>query len=252
MDKITDHKVFIDKIKLSLVNQINDLLENKKNLIDGLQFCKNYAEVYDEVIRKVYLETQDNKSGFAVAACGSYGRNELCFKSDIDIVFLTGDTEDQKINDRIKMVIKGLWDTGIDIAYTIRNFQDCINTYSNDHPSFTALLETRYICGDPFIYVDFINSFHQFLEKEKDFFFVYSVIEGIEFRHNKFGNSVKLLEPNIKNSAGSLRDLHDLFWIFKSLYPNNFTEIGINKTYYKRIIYSGQPKLLNGFSGISL
>ncbi|MEJ5166569.1 MAG: circadian clock KaiB family protein, partial [Thermoanaerobaculia bacterium] len=48
-----------------------------------------------------------------------------------------------------------------------------------------------------------------FLENEKDFFFTYSVIESISLRHNKYGNSVKLLEPNIKNSAGGLRDLHD-------------------------------------------
>jgi [protein-PII] uridylyltransferase len=228
-----DSKGFIEKVKISITNQIDDLVNNKKNILDGFQFCKAHAEIYDDAIKKIFLELFPD-SHISIAACGSYGRNELCYKSDIDIVFLTGNAGSDETNNRIRSILKSFWDLGLELGYSIRSNEDCINTYYNDHSSFTALLETRYICGDPFIYINFINKFYDFLEDEKNFFFIHSVVEGIDLRHTKFGNSVKLLEPNVKNSAGSLRDLHDLFWIFKSFYPHSYTNIFAEKKYEKK------------------
>lgn len=221
MNLIEDYKKFVEKTKEGLKNQINDLINNKKNILIGSQFCRVYAEIYDEVIRKVVTEVGSNLD-FTIIACGSYGRNELCFKSDIDIVFLIKDKNNENEIEVIKSIIKILWDIGLDISQSIKDFEDCINTYYVDHTSFTALLETRYIAGNPHVYYDFLKKFISFLENEKDFFFTYSIIESISLRHNKYGNSVKLLEPNIKNSAGGLRDLHDLYWIFKTLFPTSF------------------------------
>jgi [protein-PII] uridylyltransferase len=154
----------------------------------------------------------------SVVAVGGYGRGELAPQSDIDLLFLFPYKQTPWGEQVVEFMLYLLWDLGLKVGHSTRSVDDCIRLAKGDLTIKTALLEERYIWGD------------QTLERELHARFLKEVVAGtgIEFieaklaerdrRHQRMGDSRYVVEPNIKDGKGGLRDLHTLFWIAKYLY----------------------------------
>ncbi len=153
-----------------------------------------------------------------VIAVGGYGRAELCPHSDIDVTFIVG--KEVEASFMAQRVMHFLWDMGLNVGHSVRTIDQIMETYKNDHDSWAATLEYRLVAGKKELFRKFVDSVHHFVRTNEDKSFINSTLDGIGVRHNKYGKSTSLLEPNIKKSAGGLRDLHALLWIFRATYPD--------------------------------
>jgi [protein-PII] uridylyltransferase len=150
----------------------------------------------------------------AIVALGGYGRKELCFNSDIDIMFLTENEGQQEHGiSIIQEFLYNLMDAGINIGHSLRSISECVNLDKEDIESRMSLLEARFICGNKNLFNKFIAAIQDKALNEDKKSFIHQMSERTLLRHRKYGSTSKLLEPNIKNSAGGLRDIHTAFWI---------------------------------------
>ncbi len=171
----------------------------------------------DEAIRSG-MEATESVENIAAVAVGGYGRAELCPHSDIDITFIV--TSGIEASFLAQKVMHFLWDVGLNIGHSVRNIGQVLETYKNDHDSWAATLEYRYVAGSKTIFRNLDSAIREFISVNKERGFVNSTLDGIMVRHNKYGKSTSLLEPNVKKSAGGLRDLQALLWMFRAMYPD--------------------------------
>jgi len=216
-----------------LKNFIDDNNANIKEL-----FMKNKNGLYSGELRSkaidaIILSTYDviNTHAFPIAnptkadklsviAVGGYGRGNLAPGSDIDILILTP----YKITPRIEQVVETLlyilWDLKLKVGYAIRSLEENISKAKSDNTICTALLDARLISGDQGLWIDFNSVFKiEILSKLKEKYF-YEKIKERDVRHKKMGDSRYLLEPNMKEGKGGLRDLNTIRWIISFLYQS--------------------------------
>ncbi|MDE3056956.1 MAG: [protein-PII] uridylyltransferase [Bacteroidota bacterium] len=185
---------------------------------EGFAVSAQLSALADSVISELWSSVPSPaKEQCAVFALGGYGRYEMCPHSDFDLMVVC---ENEKVKEQtvegIQSFLHTLWDAGFDIGHSVRTLKDCLNLYQTDVDSWAAILESRFVCGSETMRDDYTDAILTELTKMRDLKFVTAIIDGINERHEKYGNSVKLLEPNIKNSAGGLRDLHNLLWMYRS------------------------------------
>lgn len=185
---------------------------------DAFEVTKMLTQWLDSFIVSLCDELGFNES-FAVVATGGYGRVELCPKSDVDIMFLV-ESRDKKIENFAIEFFQHLWDVNFNIGHSYRSIDECLELFDSDVESWASLLESRFICGDKKLYDLFIQKLKEKSLGKDSLNFVKAVIEGNKLRHKKYGDTSKLLEPNVKKSAGGLRDLHTLLWLLKSTDPD--------------------------------
>ena len=152
------------------------------------------------------------KFNFAIASAGSFSRRELAPYSDIDLMFITESVEGNEKD--ISSVVTNLWDNGIEVSHTVRDFADIQKFLVNDLHTFTQFFETRFLVGQESLYARWnetlLNSITYGVQVNllKEFF------NDISDRYEKYGDSPKTLEPNVKLSAGGLRDFQSVEWMF--------------------------------------
>ncbi len=177
----------------------------------------------DEAIARA-VEEAESPDNLTAVAVGGYGRAELCPHSDIDILFIVGNGIESSF--LAQRIMHFLWDMGLNIGHSVRNVGQVLQTYKEDHDSWAATLEYRYVAGSAKLFGKLESAIRDFVSKNADRSFVSSTLDGIRVRHNKYGKSTSLLEPNLKKSAGGLRDLHALLWMYRAVYPDFLPEAG--------------------------
>ena len=205
----------------SVLDKLNLQREGAKKLHKsggkGSEVSLILTRAVDEAIVKA-VENTGSHDGLTAVAVGGYGRAELCPQSDIDVLFIVGSGIESSFLAQRGMHF--LWDIGLNIGHSVRNVDQVLETYKSDHDSWAATLEYRYVAGSRRLFEKFGSAIHNFVAKNNDRSFVSSTLDGINVRHNKYGKSASLLEPNVKKSAGGLRDLHALLWMFRAMYPD--------------------------------
>jgi [protein-PII] uridylyltransferase len=176
----------------------------------GNEIVQRRTALIDRVLREAYGRCAKNGVMPALIAVGGYGRGELHPYSDIDLLFLCKSEEERT---RSPELLYLLWDAGLDIGYSVRTVKECADLAKQDIKIRTSLLESRLIAGAP----EFYHAFLQTLESEVFFwspssFIQEKISERNAIRH-KFGGSIYLREPNLKEGTGGLRDIHTAFWI---------------------------------------
>jgi [protein-PII] uridylyltransferase len=214
-----DKSVFIRSLKEKYQSRQNAIKHKHREDADGFMVCEMLTSLTDTVIKDVYdFCDHPGKNELAILALGGYGRSELCPKSDIDVMYMRREGENGKQTEEgVESLLHLLWDLGFEVGHSFRSIQECLDIHSIDIDSWAALLESRFICGNEAIHLEFHTRLSKFVEESKNLLFVRMVLDEMDIRHSKYGNSVKLLEPNIKKSAGGLRDLHSLVWILRSI-----------------------------------
>lgn len=146
----------------------------------------------------------------ALLAIGGYGRGELNPHSDIDIMLLCRDEKDRE---RAPELLYLLWDAGLDVGYSVRTAKECLSLARQDIKIRTSLLESRLIAGDPVLYGSFLNAMRSEVFYWKASAFLTEKISERNATRRKFGGSLYLREPNIKEGEGGLRDFHTALWV---------------------------------------
>jgi [protein-PII] uridylyltransferase len=176
----------------------------------GNEVVQRRTGLIDRTLREAHSRLAATGPMPALVAIGGYGRGELNPYSDIDIMFLCGDEADRK---RSPELLYLLWDAGLDVGYSVRTEKECVTLARQDIKIRTSLIESRLIAGDPARYQSFLKLMHSEVFYWKASAFIKEKIAERSATRRKYGGSIYLREPNIKEGAGGLRDLHTAFWI---------------------------------------
>ena len=153
----------------------------------------------------------------AMVAVGGYGRGELAPHSDIDLLFLTPYKQTPRGEQVVEYILYMLWDLGLKVGHATRSVDECQRQVRRDVTVRTAILEARYVWGEQALYAQLRRRFLDQLAATGRAFVEAKLAER-EGRHKRMGDSRYLVEPNIKDGKGGLRDLQTLYWIGKYLY----------------------------------
>ncbi|CAG1066268.1 Bifunctional uridylyltransferase/uridylyl-removing enzyme [uncultured bacterium] len=186
----------------------------------GREICTSYTELIDNLLKALFLLKSEElgcEESMALVALGGYGRGELNVRSDIDLMLLHKGRITKGIEELTQQLLYILWDTGLDMGFSIRSVAESVQLAKDDLKTMTALLDVRFIFGDAGLY----DSLHKNIRKQlfntaRTQAFINDKIEETRQRHARFGGSVYILEPNVKEGEGGLRDLHTAMWALKA------------------------------------
>ena len=154
----------------------------------------------------------------AVVGQGGYGRGELNPASDIDLLFLYPWKVNPYIETVAEVILYALWDAGLAVGHALRNTRECGRLAARDMKVKTALLDARYLCGDEPLYRDFETTMREEMWGHNPTAFFKEKLAENQERHQRHGDSVYLLQPQLKDGPGGLRDLHTALWMAKVRY----------------------------------
>ena len=193
----------------------------------GLKVCEARAAVMDAMLRHLVeavvfhapAKPAGKSFGFALVALGGYGRSELNPHSDIDLMFL----HEESLMVRslptpyFKAIIDGvlytLWDSGLKIGHSVRSVEDAVREANKDIQTKTSLMEARLVVGDAVLFDKLKKAVWSRALEGKEDDYIAARLSDQSDRRGRYGNSVTLQEPNIKNGCGGLRDYQNLLWM---------------------------------------
>lgn len=180
---------------------------------EGLAICARLTAAVDAVVRELSV----GHRGFTILATGGYGRAEMAPKSDIDLLFLTDDPA--LAAPAVDAILHGLWDRHFQVGYATRTVEQCLSLADGDPATATALLTTRRLSDDGVGEVEHADRWHRLRAALAEHLrgaagerLLIELQRGMVARHERFGGSVYLLEPNLKLGPGGLRDLQVALW----------------------------------------
>jgi len=172
--------------------------------------------VLDVAIRVLHpLNTPTEGERIAVLAVGGYGRAEMAPHSDVDLLFLTPWKTTPWAESVVESILYMLWDLKLKVGHATRTVKDCIRLGRDDYTIRTALLEHRFLGGDTALAEDLRERLWDDLFRGTAGDFIEAKLEERDARHRKQGDQRYMLEPNVKEGKGGLRDMQSLYWIAK-------------------------------------
>ncbi len=199
------------------------LLERHRAGASGQEIVSAYTALIDRLIvhiaetagRDYSLRYPSLDPRCALVAQGGYGRSELNPQSDIDLLFLYHWKVTPYVEAVAEKVLYTLWDAGLTVGHATRGIAESMRMAGKDMKIRTSLLDARFLSGDAALYADFDKAVGDHLTTKNGEQFVREKLAESEDRHERYGGSVYLLEPDIKESEGGLRDIHTAAWIGK-------------------------------------
>ena len=200
--------------------------EKLKNLVlkgRGSDLLKVSTVAVDNYFIRCFGESQAGQSlamgghPFAIVALGGYGRCEHCLHSDVDILFLFDKCVPEEAGNLIQEVVYPLWDLKMEVGYATRSIDETLEMAGNDLHVLTSILDARFLCGMSPIYSNFLQRFRNRFVEGNPKAIVTQINEMCQSRHETFGDASYLMEPNIKNGKGGLRDYHSMYWLSRVL-----------------------------------
>jgi len=180
----------------------------------GIAVSLSLTKALDDILLSVFRASpHPSKSSLCIIATGGYGRKELCFASDTDIMFLLPEGSPPETGFAVQSILHDLLDLGLDIGHSVRTISDCTSLRDSDLDSWVSILESRFLAGDRALFAQFRTRLRRHVKAADKASFVRNLLARTHARHGKYGQSTRLLEPNVKNSAGGLRDLHTTLWL---------------------------------------
>ncbi len=193
----------------------------------GRRCAERLCAMQDEIIRvlfefagrRLYPSLNPSEAErMAVVATGGYGRGLLAPGSDIDLLFLLPYKQTAWGESVAEAILYCLWDMGLKVGHATRSVDECIRQAKADMTIRTAILESRFLNGDRALFDELVERFDRDIAKNTGAEFVAAKLAEREDRLRRTGQSRYLVEPNVKDGKGGLRDLHTLFWIGKYVY----------------------------------
>jgi [protein-PII] uridylyltransferase len=194
---------------------------------NGTRCAESLSAAEDQIIAALFEFAAERlvtgeRQPIAVVAVGGYGRGTLAPGSDIDLLFVLPDKQPAWVQNVVEFILYSLWDTRQKVGHATRSIDECIRLAKTDNTILTAILEARFICGNAKLFGDLQQSFrNEVVTRGGARAFVAQKLAERDLRHRKVGESRYVVEPDVKDGKGGLRDLHTLFWIAKFLFATN-------------------------------
>ena len=226
-------KVVIDHLHAALFRGRMIAQERLQQGADGLDTARLLCAVQDEVISALYDYTTTHvirarnpteAERIAVVATGGYGRGVMAPSSDTDLLFLRAYKVSPHTESVIEYMLYAMWDMGLKVGHAFRTPQDCVKLAAEDVTIKTSMLDARFICGDEALATDMFELFQREAVKGKDAQFIADKLAERDARHARHGDARYVVEPNLKEGKGGLRDLQTLYWITKHMYGGRTLE----------------------------
>ncbi|GGF03697.1 [protein-PII] uridylyltransferase [Stappia taiwanensis] len=226
----SDMRVRAEALSLlkAAMRQAREVAEKRLFEDGGGTLCaRRLSHVQDEVIRVIYdyalhhvyrVKNPSAAERMAVVAVGGYGRGTLAPGSDVDLLFLLPYKQTPWGEQVVEYILYMLWDLGLKVGHATRNVEECLRLSRSDMTIRTAVLEARFIWGDKALFADMVRRFDTEVVAGSGPEFIAAKLAERDERHRRQGTSRYLVEPNVKEGKGGLRDLNTLFWISKYFY----------------------------------
>lgn len=190
--------------------------------ISGLEAMFFHADELDHMLSETMTFLNETVfpgagNGLALAAVGGYGRKELAPYSDVDVLFLFNE-DDRENLEILSFITSLLWDAGLKVGSSVRTPAQCISEARRDVSIRTNLLESRPVWGNEALFNDFCARYETLRTDGTQREFVEAKLDERRTRYKRMGQSKYMLEPNVKEGRGGLRDLHLMFWLAKYLF----------------------------------
>jgi len=194
---------------------------------DGLETVHAQTFLMDQIICVILEFTENNlfplepsaaEERLTVVAVGGYGRVELAPFSDIDLLFLLPEAKAPRREKVVEYILYILWDLGLKVGHATRSLSECMRSAKADLVIRTTLVESRFLAGDKRLYNTLRRRFQAEVVSGSETAYIEAKLAERNSRHITVGDSRYVMEPNIKEGKGGLRDLHTLFWIAKYIF----------------------------------
>lgn len=212
---------------------------------DGTRCAERICVMIDDVIRvlhdfavaHVFRQKPSADERMAIVAVGGYGRGLLAPGSDIDLLFVLPSKQTPWGEQVVEYMLYILWDLGLKVGHATRNIDECVRLSLSDTTIRTSILEARLLWGEKQLFDDLVRRFDHEVVRNTGPEYVQAKLGERDERHRKGGESRYLVEPNVKDGKGGLRDLHTLFWIGKYFYRVRSAEELVEKGVFTRQEY---------------
>ncbi|MCC6918175.1 MAG: [protein-PII] uridylyltransferase [Alphaproteobacteria bacterium] len=220
-------RVAVDILKQAMAEGRERSREVLRQRRSGLAAARLLSRVMDEVIAALYdftvkhvyyAQNPSTSERIAVVAVGGYGRGALAPGSDIDLLFLLPWKQTAWGESVVEFMLYTLWDLRLKVGHATRNVDECIRLSKADMTIRTSILEARFLWGEASLCEQMKSRFDKEIAAQGGQDFVDAKLAERDERHRRSGESRYLVEPNVKDGKGGLRDLNTLFWIAKYLY----------------------------------
>ncbi len=208
----------------------------------GTRCAQNICKAEDEIIRATYMfaaehvykSREKTPHTITIAAVGGYGRATLAPGSDIDLLFILPAKQTPRGEKITEYVLYILWDLRQKVGHAVRTLDDCLKMAKTDMTVRTATLEARYLAGDKSLFTTMVSRFEQEIMVNTGPEFIAAKMAERDERHAAIGNTRYVVEPNVKDGKGGLRDLNTLFWIGKYFYRVRSSKELVGKGVFSR------------------
>ncbi len=216
----------LEAVKAAYQGGYAEIRRRFETLCLGSEALAEHTFLIDQLVRLIHdfaLEHEFPGAGarrgaMAVVAVGGYGRGEMMPHSDIDLLFLMPRRHDPKLEKVVEYILYMLWDLGLKVGHSTRSVAECIKQGRADMTIRTALLESRWVWGEQTLFQELTTRYRADIVPGTQEQFVEAKLNERNERHAKLGEPRYVLEPNVKDGKGGLRDLHTLYWIAKYIY----------------------------------
>lgn len=217
----------------------------------GLQIVEETTGLMDQLVQRAWTHALKEASKItgedfsrtpprvALIPIGGYGRAQLHPKSDVDILFLHKSNLNRAETEIIKVTLHVLYDTGLEIGHAARTIGDCLKIAAADLDTRTSLMENRFLAGNRELFERFHKRYQAYIRRRGIQAFIRQKEVERQLRYRKYGDTVSLQEPHLKESAGGLRDLHHGIWLGIAVYDQS-TLSGLRRQGLVREPFYGQ------------
>ena len=181
------------------------------------ELIEDYSQTFDRLIGRLFERAGRMAESTCLVALGGFARRELYPYSDVDLLLISDGVSEKVATEVVERIVYPLWDARVAVGHVVHNVADTIAVAQQDITARTALLDARYLAGDERLYAALGEAANQhFFGPRKVNDFVECLRAERRARHQRFGESVYLLEPNVKSNKGGLRDVNAALWAAKA------------------------------------
>jgi len=217
----------IAKVLKEEIKTYFDTLEETFATSGGKDFLVKHTKKIDDILKLVFKVAHREMFGdympmknslpVAMVALGSYGREQLCVHSDIDLMLVYKEIPGYNMKEMIEKMLYILWDTGLKLGHRVHTVEELFDISKTDITIKTALIESRFIEGSQFIWTETQNVLTQ-IRYDDPATFIQKKLKEQKIKHAKFPLT---MEPNLKEGVGGFRDANLIYWIGKVLFNSN-------------------------------
>lgn len=220
--ELVDHRrsLRLDLLRRHLASGLHSFKTRHVGGASGQESIQAHADFVDDLLRDLFrLAVLDAKRErlapvrVVLVALGGYGRGELHPSSDIDLMLIHDGEVGPFIQRVTQEILYALWDLGLQVGHSCRSLPDCLAIARTDFPSRTSMQEARYVIGDRQLFGRFQKVLRENVYRKDFAQFLDTTLSERDQRYRKFGASPYIGEPNVKESAGGLRDIHTAIWL---------------------------------------